>query len=39
MSAAFDAINGYVLAVAIAAGLVWVIDRFVFGINAPGLFA
>lgn len=39
MSAALEAINGYLLAVAIAAGFVWMLDRLVFGIDAPGLFA
>lgn len=39
MNAALESMAGYLLAVAIAAGLVWLLDRLVFGIDAPGLFA
>lgn len=39
MTAALEAMAGYVLAALIAAGLVWMLDRLVFGTNAPGLFA
>ena len=39
MSTALESMAGYVLAALIAAGLVWMLDRLVFGTNAPGLFA
>lgn len=39
MSAAIESMAGYVLATLIATGVVWMLDRLVFGTNAPGLFA
>lgn len=39
MTAALESMAGYVLAALIASGLVWMLDRLVFGANAPGLFA
>ena len=39
MTAALETMAGYLLAVLISAGLVWMLDRLVFGTNAPGLFA
>lgn len=39
MTAALETMAGYLLAFLIAMGLVWVLDRLVFGIDAPGLFA
>jgi len=39
MSAALETMAGYLLAALIACGLVWMLDRLVFGTNAPGLFA
>lgn len=39
MSAALESMAGYVLAALIATGLVWMLDRLVFGTSAPGLFA
>lgn len=38
MRPALEAMAGYVLAALIAAGLVWMLDRLVFGMDAPGLF-
>jgi len=39
MTEAFETMADYAVAVLIAAGMVWVFDRMVFGLDAPGLFS
>jgi len=39
MSTALEAMADYVTAALIAAGMVWLFDRMVFGMDAPGLFS
>lgn len=39
MNEAFETMADYLVAMLIAAGLVWLFDRMVFGLEAPGLFS
>lgn len=39
MKAALEAMTKWLLILLIVGGLTWLLDRMVFGINAPGLFA
>lgn len=38
MTEALETMADYMVAILIAAGLVWAFDRMVFGLDSPGLF-